>query len=88
MSELSIWQRRNKLDKDRREKRMAEMEEYDKTIYYPAIRELIKECEQEGHTFGSFHTNGLGWSWSYCSKCRGRYNIEGPWAPDSTENVD
>jgi len=38
--------------------------------------ELIQKCESEGHVKGNFHSNGLGWSWYYCSKCGSRIDIK------------
>ena len=66
---LSIGKRRWQIDKARIIKQKELMDEYDRTVYYPAKAELIKECEEEGHTRGKFHDNGLGWTWWYCGKC-------------------
>ena len=74
----SIWHRRHLIEKARQDKMKELMEEYDITVYYPAKKKLIEDCKKEGHTQGNFHDNGFGWSWFYCSKCGGRYNIEGP----------
>lgn len=76
-----IWQLRYKLDKERREKMTELMKEYDQTVYYPARKLMIEACEQEGHTQGKFHDNGLGWTWWWCGKCgtswgKQRYNGE------------
>lgn len=73
-----IWDRRSALEDERRTKMQEAMAEYDKTVYYPAMKALREECKLEGHTFGSLHNNGLGWTWFYCGKCAGRYNIVGP----------
>lgn len=78
MTEESIWKRREKIDKARRDKMTELMKEYDKTVYYPAKRQLFKDCYKEGHSGGTFHDNGFGWSWFYCGKCGGQYNIRGP----------
>lgn len=75
----SIWQRRGEIDRARMKKNKELMEEYDRDVYYPAMAALIKECnEGEGHSGGNYHDNGFGWSWFYCSKCGGRYDITGP----------
>lgn len=74
----TIWERRSKIDRDRSAKMKELMEEYDKNIYYPLKNALIKECELEGHAGGKFHDNGFGWTWFYCGKCSGRYDIRGP----------
>ena len=73
-----IWHRRGEIDRARSRKMAELMEEYDKTVYYPAKRQLVKECAAEGHRGGKYHDNGLGWSWVYCGKCGGRYDISGP----------
>lgn len=73
-----IWHRRTEIDRARSRKIQEAMEEYDRTIYYPAKRQLMRECAQEGHSGGKYHDNGLGWSWFYCGKCSGRYDITGP----------
>ena len=74
----SIWSRRGQIDRDRQKKMEELMEEYDKTVYYPAKKALIRECFLEGHRGGKYHDNGLGWSWFYCVHCGGRYDMNGP----------
>lgn len=64
-----IWRRRYEQDKERRDKMKEAMEEYDQNIYWPARKQLIEDCEKEGHTQGKFHDNGLGWTWWWCGKC-------------------
>ena len=64
-----IWRRRYEQDKERRDKMKEAMEEYDQKIYWPARKQLIEDCEQEGHSQGKFHDNGLGWTWWWCGKC-------------------
>ena len=66
---MKISERRWQIDKARMAKQKELMDEYDRTVYYPAKAELIKECEEEGHTQGKFHDNGLGWTWWWCGKC-------------------
>lgn len=78
MSDDWIWERYRELERDRRKKNEELMREYDRTVYYPALRQIRQECFQEGHRGGNFHNNGFGWSWFYCAKCGGRYNITGP----------
>lgn len=84
----SIWSRRGKLDRARSKKMQELMEEYDKTVYYPARKTLVRDCFLEGHTGGKFHDNGFGWTWSYCSACNGRYNITGPDGQRSKDDGD
>lgn len=72
----SIWARRHKIEKARRDKMTEAMQAYDDTVYRPAITALVEECARVGHTKGNFHNNGLGWCWWYCNKCGGRFEIE------------
>lgn len=74
----SIWHRRHAIEKARQAKMAELMDEYDRTVYYPAKKQLYTDCEKEGHANGTFHHNGFGWTWFYCGKCGGRYDIEGP----------
>lgn len=63
----------------RREEHTRLMKEYDRTVYYPALRDLRMRCVADGgHRNGRPHDNGFGWSWLYCGRCGARYNIEGP----------
>lgn len=76
----SIWQRRGEIDRARMKRNQELMDEYDRTVYYPAKLALQKECEESerGHHGGKYHDNGLGWSWFYCQSCGARYDITGP----------
>ena len=74
----TIWKRRHAIDKARHDKMREAMDEYDRTVYYPARKQLQQECKAEGHSGGKFHDNGFGWTWFYCGKCGGRYDITGP----------
>ena len=73
-----IWRRRGEIDRARSKKMEELMDEYDRTVYYPAKKQLVRECFLEGHSGGKYHDNGFGWSWMYCGKCGGRYDISGP----------
>lgn len=73
-----IWQRRGEIERARHDKNAELMEEYDRTIYLPARKQLVEECFKLGHSGGKLHNNGFGWTWFYCNSCGGRYNIEGP----------
>lgn len=64
-----IWKRRYLLEKERHEKMKEAMDEYDRTVFYPARQQLIEDCEKECHSEGKFHDNGLGWTWWWCGKC-------------------
>lgn len=75
----SIWKRHRQIEQDRMKKTRELMEEYDKTVYRPAIIAIQKECsEGSGHRGGKYHDNGFGWSWFYCNQCGARYDITGP----------
>lgn len=75
---MSIWQRNSEIERARSKKLQEVMEEYDRTVYRPAKTQLIKDCEETGHSGGKYHDNGFGWSWFYCGQCGGRYDITGP----------
>lgn len=78
MDKESIWYRVRLIDRERSKKMQELMQEYDKTVYYPAKLALQKECEESerGHHGGKYHDNGLGWHWFYCNSCGARYDIE------------
>ena len=71
-----IWERRHLIEKERRAKMQELMEEYDRTVYYPAKAQLIQDCAKEGHVRGKFHDNGLGWNWYWCGKCGTSFDKE------------
>lgn len=55
-----------------RNKKMNElMEEYDRIVYYPALKELQDQCinDHGGHLKSCWHDNGLGSGWWYCNRC-------------------
>lgn len=54
------------------------MQEYDRTVFYPALAELKARCKEQGHVKGNWDNNGLGWSWFYCTICGTRLQITGP----------
>lgn len=72
----SIWKRHRQLMKERGDKMQELMEEYDKTVYYPALKALREECEATGHVRGNFHDNGLGWCWYWCNQCGAAFDKE------------
>lgn len=76
MNDIST--RRWQQDKERREKMTEAMKEYDQNIYWPARRQLIEDCEKEGHVRGNFYDNGLGWTWFWCGKCGTSFDKTGP----------
>ena len=67
-----IFKRSIQIDKDRRKKSdelLLPMEEYDRTVYFPSLERLRKDCEKEGHDKGEWKTNGCGRWWTKCKKC-------------------
>jgi hypothetical protein len=76
MSDKNIWTRRYEIDKARQEKMKEVMAEYDRKVYNPARKQLVEDCEKEGHTQGKFHDNGWGWTWWWCGKCGTSFNKE------------
>jgi homoaconitase/3-isopropylmalate dehydratase large subunit len=74
----TVWEDRGRVEAARREFMKHAMGEYDRTVYYPALKEIRERCAKEGHSGGKFHDNGFGWTWFYCGKCGGRYDIQGP----------
>ena len=76
MSGKNIWTRRHEIDKARQEKMKEVMAEYDRKVYNPARKQLVEDCEKEGHTQGKFHDNECGWTWWWCGKCGTSFNKE------------
>lgn len=56
-----ISKRIHELRRLRREKVNELMNEFDQTVYIPTLKNIIKDCEKEGHVRGQFHNNGLDW---------------------------
>jgi hypothetical protein len=71
-----IWRERFRIDSARREKLHEAMDEYDTTIYIPAVKALQERCEKLGHVRGKLHDNGLGWTWYYCNQCGAAFDKE------------
>lgn len=70
MSKKEIWRRRINLDLARREYSMDAMKEYDNNYYYPAIRALAEECEQDGgHDWMFYDLNPVGYPIFTCNVC-------------------
>ncbi len=88
MSSDWIFERYRELEHNRRVKNEELMREYDRAVYYPQLKALRQSCFQEGHRGGTYHSNGFGWSWFYCAKCGGRYNIVGPDGQNSKDGGD
>lgn len=84
----SIWNRKLSLQSLRMKKQHELMEGWNQAVYYPAMKKIVQDCFAEGHTKGNFHSNGLGWSWWYCTKCGGRTGITGPDDETSLDDGD
>ena len=75
----TIFERRHRLEKARGEFQQAAMRDYNKDLFYPAMKALREECAAKGHCPGSkWHDNGIGWRWRYCNQCADRLDITGP----------
>jgi hypothetical protein len=72
-----IGQEYRDLMEARRLKFKEAMNEYDGTVYYPALKELRARCAAAGHVKSSAprHDNGFGTSWDYCGRCGAQMNI-------------
>jgi len=64
-----IFGRSIQIDKDRRNKMEELMEEYDRTVYFPALEQLRKDCEKKGHEEGEWKNNGISYGWRNCTIC-------------------
>lgn len=70
-----IWERRHKLEKDRRDYMKVVMQEYDKT-HYENMRLLREDCEKStGHNYMFSNLGPLGHAWFYCNTC-GKSKVE------------
>ena len=65
-----IWKERHSIDKARREKIRESMEEYDRTVYYPARKALTERCQEEtGHNWVFRDKNPIGYPIYDCTVC-------------------
>ena len=69
MEQKDIAKRIRELQRERGHRLKELMAKYDAEVYYPERAILVKACEELGHRRGSFHDNGLGWVWWWCSAC-------------------
>ena len=67
-----IWRRIREARSRRGDEMRARMEDYDRDVYYPAIKEIQKECAVIGHKPGRSMSNGIGWNWTECQHCGAR----------------
>lgn len=69
MTHDDIWAESLRLNKERRKKLEELMEEYDSTIYYPALSKMRENCETLGHEFIFSSFNMVGRSVYRCHYC-------------------
>ena len=69
MTHDDIWAESLRLDKERRKKLQELMEEYDSTIYYPALSKMRENCEALGHKFIFLSLNVVGNPVYICHYC-------------------
>lgn len=69
MTEQSIWQESRTIEKARRDKMRELMEEYDRTVYYPAKKSVYERCEKIGHIWKFVGTNPVGYPMYSCNQC-------------------
>lgn len=70
----SYWE----IQRARSEKMRELMAEYDREVYYPALKEIQEQCVREHgeHLKSTWHRNGLGWAWWYCNRCGASHSKE------------
>lgn len=70
-----IWKERHRLDQERREAMRVLMADFDKQ-HFAKVRAMQERCAAIGHVRGTFHDNGLGWTWYYCNQCGASFDKE------------
>lgn len=68
-----IFKRKYDIETRRRREREELLKEHNEK-FNAEIRQLIDDCEKEGHVRGRYWDNGLGWEWYYCTKCGGAFD--------------
>jgi hypothetical protein len=64
-----IWKEKGRIDKARRDKMTELMGDYDKTVYWPARKQLIERCAKLGHKWHFHDTNPVGYPIFVCNQC-------------------
>ena len=64
-----IWSERYQIEKERREKRNELMDEYDRTVFYPAKEALYERCGKIGHNWSFSGLNPLNYPMFTCTVC-------------------
>jgi hypothetical protein len=78
-SSSDIWRERLLLEKAHSEFQAQAMNDYNRTVYHPALKLLRARCAEIGHRpQDRWHDNGIGWRWRYCNQCGERVDISGP----------
>lgn len=66
----SIFSRKHHIEEARRIKQREAMNEYDETVYYPALKALRTECAAVGHyPNGRWQFMVSGAPYQYCGHC-------------------
>lgn len=67
----TIGKRRHDIDQARRVRMKELMQDYDEQVYYPARRQLMQECAQDGdgHNWTFTGLNPLSWPIFTCTRC-------------------
>ena len=68
---FTIWHKQHAIRQARIDKMREAMKEYDKEIYYPALKALREGCgaSEKGHDKNVYNDNGIGYETWSCSKC-------------------
>lgn len=74
MPRLEIYE----IEKARREKMQEVMKDYDRDVYYPALKAIRAKCKEEGHGAFRWDNNGIGWSFRICLSCGATVEKNGP----------
>lgn len=64
-----IWKEKGLIDRARRDKMTELMGDYDKTVYWPARKQLIERCAKLGHKWHFHDTNPVGYPIFVCNQC-------------------
>jgi len=67
-----ISRRRREIEADRRVKVLEAMRAYDEGVFFPALKQLRKDCAAHGHGSVNYDDNGFGTYWTTCIRCGGR----------------
>jgi hypothetical protein len=71
-----LFKRNIDIQNARHHKQRELMYEYDKTVYFPALKQLHEDCVKEHgeHAKTKYHDNGWGWEWWYCGRCHAKHS--------------